>query len=259
MQSKYPIILVHGIMIKDVKFFKAFGRIEKILKAEGYSVYTSATDGFGTIENNAAQLKEQIEQILSAEGAQKVNVIAHSKGGLDAKYMINNLGGENLVASLTTLCTPHRGSQIATNILRLPMPVKKFIAFWLNFWYRAFGDKKPDALTVCDQLKYCPQIEKETFEVSDKVYCQSYSTTMNRSRDDFIMGIPLMFSKHYEKDPSDGLVSVESAKFANYRGNCMEESVSHSEIVDFMVKKKKRDKIHAFYKNLCKELAEKGF
>ena len=32
MSCKYPIILAHGIILKDIKFFKAFGRIEKILK-----------------------------------------------------------------------------------------------------------------------------------------------------------------------------------------------------------------------------------
>ena len=56
MASRYPIILAHGIVIKDYKFFRAFGRIEKTLKNAGYDVYTSHTDGFGSIENNAAQL-----------------------------------------------------------------------------------------------------------------------------------------------------------------------------------------------------------
>ena len=29
MMSKYPILLAHGIVVKDFKYFKAFGRIEK--------------------------------------------------------------------------------------------------------------------------------------------------------------------------------------------------------------------------------------
>ena len=50
MKTKYPIILVHGIVVKDFKKFKAFGKIEKILKDEGFIVYTATTDGFGTIK-----------------------------------------------------------------------------------------------------------------------------------------------------------------------------------------------------------------
>lgn len=259
MKTKYPIILAHGIILKDFKYFKAFGRIEKILKAEGCSVYTSKTDGFGTIESNAAQLKTQILRILADESAEKVNIIAHSKGGLDAKYMIESLDMEDKVASLTTLCTPHKGSQIASKILRMPKPAKKFIAFWVNFVYRIFGDKKPNSLEVCRQLQSVPYTDAEVIDFSDKVYCQSYSTQMQRSRDDFVMGIPHMFSKKYERGATDGIVSAESSKFGDYRGECTEGSVSHSEIVDFMVKKKKKEKIYAFYVSLCRELAEKGF
>ena len=240
MKTKYPIILAHGIILKDFKYFKAFGKIEKILRAEGCRVYTAKTDGFGTVEGNAAQLKAQITEILQAEQTDKVNIIAHSKGGLDARYMIEHLGMEDAVASLTTLC-------------------KKFIAFWVNTVYRIFGDKRPDALAVCEQLKSSPQAVTEVIYFSDKVYCQSYSAQMRRSRDDFVMGIPLMFSKRYENGATDGIVSEESSKFGSYRGECTSGSVSHSEIVDFMVKKSKKEKIYAFYIQLCRELAEKGF
>lgn len=257
--TKYPIILAHGIVLKDIAFFKAFGRIEKTLGRAGYRVYTAKTDGFGLIETNAAQLKTYIDGVLEREHADKVNIIAHSKGGLDAKYMIEELGMEDKVASLTTLCTPHRGSPVASWLLRLPKLIRGFIAFWINLCYKIFGDKKPNALGVCRQLGETPATETATLEFSDKVYCQSYSTTLEKSRDDFVMGIPLMLSRHMEKLPSDGLVSVESARFGEYKGSCTDESVSHSEIVDFMAGKKKREKIHAFYLQLCGELAEMGF
>ena len=57
MSCKYPIILAHGIILKNIKFFKAFGRIEKILKKQNHMVYTAKTDGFGTIENNYSTFK----------------------------------------------------------------------------------------------------------------------------------------------------------------------------------------------------------
>ncbi|MDE6660296.1 MAG: hypothetical protein K2J93_00545 [Anaeroplasmataceae bacterium] len=256
MSCKYPIVLVHGIILKDIKFFKAFGRIEKKLKAEGHIVYTAKIDGFGTIENNAEQLKAHILKILEENQTDKVNLIAHSKGGLDSKYMIQNLDMEDSIASLTTLCTPHKGSKVATNLLRLPKFLIVIIAFWVNLFYRIFGDKKPDSHTVCKQLQ---TVEASTLNFSDKIYCQSYSTTLKRSRDDFIMGIPLIFSKHWEKTTSDGLVTQDSASFGDYKGDCIEDSISHSEIVDFMVKKKKKEKIYQFYINLCKNLEDLGF
>ncbi len=259
MATKYPIILVHGIVLKDIMFFRAFGRIAALLREQGNTVYSSRIDGFGKIENNAEQLKQEVLRILAETGAEKINIIAHSKGGLDSKYMIKELGMEECVASLTTLCTPHQGSPIATNILRLPKWILSIVNFWVNFWYKIFGDKQPDAYAVCKQLAQTDDAGDETVAFSEKVYCQSFSTKLDSSRDDFVMGIPLIFSHYFETRESDGLVSRESAEFANYRGECVDIPVSHTEIVDFLPKKKKREKIYVFYTDLCKELEKMGF
>ncbi len=259
MTTKYPILLVHGIALKDFLGFRAFGNIEKILRREGAVVFTSRIDGFGTIENNAKQLKAEILDILKRTGAEKINLIAHSKGGLDSKYMIARLHMEDRVASLTTLCTPHMGSPVATTVLRFPDPLLHMTNAVINFWYRLFGDEHPDALSVCRELALSAKWEQRALSVSDKVYCQSFSTTLERPRDDFLMGIPLIFSHRYENKKSDGMVSVESAMFKNYRGTCVDGSVSHSEIVDLFAGKENREKIYLFYKALCRELYEMGF
>ena len=119
--TKYPIVLVHGICLRESRVFHAFGKIEKVLVAEGCKAYTAGIDAFGSIETNAEQLKEFVLRILDKTGAEKVNVIAHSKGGLDTKYMLSSLCMADKVASFTTLCTPHKGSEIATKIWGLPL------------------------------------------------------------------------------------------------------------------------------------------
>ena len=259
MPTKYPIVLVHGVALKEWRIVKAFCRVGKILREAGYTVYSADTDGFGSIENNATQLKTQIEEILSKENVDRVNIIAHSKGGLDSKYMLQELNMSQSVASLTTLSTPHKGSGVASGLYRLPRWLARLIAFWINLWYRIFGDKKPDALTVCRQLRLTPNDELERLNVPDGVYCQSYSATMERYRDDFLMSIPLFFSRRWDEGATDGLVTVESAKYAQYRGDCLEEPVSHTEMAGWSLKKKKRRKVYEFYLALCRELAEHGF
>ena len=239
-----------------MRFFKSFGHIADVLRESGYTVYTANTDGFGSIENNAAQLKAQIQDILKTEDIDKINIIGHSKGGLDSIYMIRELDMADSVASLTTLCTPHRGSSMASKIYGLPRWITKFIAFWINFWYRIFGDKNPDALTVCRQLRLSSD---DDLPVPEGVYCQSYSATMEKSRDDFLLTIPLLFSRHWGEAVSDGLVTPESAKYAEYRGDCIEESLSHGELVGLTLKKKKLRKVYAFYLNMCRDLSERGF
>ena len=105
MPTKYPIILAHGIAAKQLRVLNAFGNIGRELEAVGNKVYIADTDGFGAIETNAEQLRCFVDRVLKETGAEKVNIIAHSKGGLDSKYMITHLGMEDKVASLTTLCT----------------------------------------------------------------------------------------------------------------------------------------------------------
>ena len=261
MKTRYPILLVHGLGLRDIFFLKSWGRIDRILRIQGHTVYKSRIDAFGSVKTNAVQLKEEIDAILRETGAEKVNLIAHSKGGLDAKYMIRHLGMAPKVASLTTLCTPHRGSPIASFIMRFPKFAVKYVAFWVDLVYRILGDRHPDSFAACEELRRAENLEAELVNIADGVLCQSFSSSMRKggSRSDFVMTVPLIFSRFLEKDRvSDGLVPQDSAIFGNYRGDCIDDSVSHTEIVDFMVRDKKRDKIFAFYSALCEELVNAG-
>lgn len=259
MASKYPIILAHGLAAKQLRIMNAFGRIGEELEKEGYKVFVADTDGFGSVEHNAEQLRDYINRVLILTGAEKVNIIAHSKGGLDSKYMITKLGMEDKVASLTTLCTPHRGSIIASKIWDLPMPIKKLIAFWIDMFYCLFlGDKHPDSIRACAQLRAVDESE-ETLQFSYKVYCQSYSTSISDVKDCFIMGLPMKLQHHFEVLDNDGLVSEESAQFGCYRGRCLDIPVSHVQIIDLFSKKSQKEQIYAFYKKVCSELSEMGF
>ena len=91
------------------------------------------------------------------------------------------------------------------------------------------------------------------------IFVQSYSSTMRKSKDDFVMGIPLLYFKYKKVGDSDGMVSKESSKFGEFKGDMIDESISHAEMVDFTLNKKKKEKVYAFYVKLAKELEEKGY
>lgn len=259
MGTKYPVVLVHGIAAKQLRILNAFGKIGQELEKDGNKVYVADTDGFGSIENNAEQLKKYIERVKAESGAEKVNIIAHSKGGLDSKYMITKLGMEDSVASLTTLCTPHRGSIIASKIWLLPMPIKKIMAFFIDMFYCVFmGDKHPDSMRACEQLRSVDASE-ETLQFSYKVYCQSYSTSIEKIDDCFIMALPMKLQHHFEVMDNDGMVSEESAQFGYYKGKCLDIPISHVQIIDLFSKKSQKEQIYAFYKHVCYELSEMGY
>ena len=89
---KYPLLMVHGMGFRDNRVIGYWGRIPKALEKCGAEVFFGGQDSNGSIEGNAAQLKKTIEAVLRQTGAEKVNIIAHSKGGLEARYLISTMG-----------------------------------------------------------------------------------------------------------------------------------------------------------------------
>jgi hypothetical protein len=120
------------------------------------------------------------------------------------------------------------------------------------------GDKHPDSLRACQQLR-ASNTSEETLQFSYKVYCQSYSTTIGKAKDCFIMALPMKLQHRYEIFDNDGMVSEESAQFGRYRGSALDIPVSHVQIIDLFSKKYQKEKIYSFYKQLCQELSEMGF
>ncbi len=119
--SAFPIVLHHGLFGYDSvgvgKFRWAyFQGIDKALRRAGYPVVISKVHPTGGVAKRAAQLKESIESALAelnGAGHGKILLVAHSMGGLDARYMIHQLGMNDHVAALLTITTPHRGSPYA--------------------------------------------------------------------------------------------------------------------------------------------------
>src|SRR4051812_43807637 len=107
LQLKHPIVLVHGLGAKStygpIEYF--FG-LPKLLKDSKNKLLIANLTAWHTIEFRSKQLKEQIEQTFPD---QKVNLVGHSMGGLDARYLASKLGFADRIASITTIGTPNRG------------------------------------------------------------------------------------------------------------------------------------------------------
>lgn len=95
--------------------FKYFRRIDRAISDRGHPVIVTRVHPTAGISRRARQLKEIILRQLDIIGRQddRVIIIAHSMGGLDARYMISQLGMEERVSALLTVSTPHRGSSYA--------------------------------------------------------------------------------------------------------------------------------------------------
>lgn len=115
-----PIVLHHGLMgFGDVKVgpikLSYFAGIDRMITDRGHPLIISRVHPTGSIERRARELKVNIIRQLKVLGRvkERVVIIGHSMGGLDARYMISKLGMDDRVAALVTITTPHRGSPYA--------------------------------------------------------------------------------------------------------------------------------------------------
>ena len=256
--TKYPVVLVHGMMVKDFPFWPAFRGITDFLQKQNVTVYVSNQDGLGAIATNAAQLKDEILEILQKENCEKVNIIAHSKGGVDARYMISRLDMAEHVASLTTLSTPHHGSGLSAKLLQMPTFLAQTIAFFSNLFYRILGDRQPDILQLGKELT-ADAMENFNEAVSNapSVYYQSFSSTAPHKKA-FLRFIPYQISRYCEQDDTDGMVAVKSSQWGNYRGS-MSAELDHFKMVGVYGSKKKLTGVGLFYLHIIQELSHMEF
>lgn len=261
--TRYPIIMVHGIGFRDLKYFNYWGRIPKILQQHGAIIYYGHQNAWGTIEDNAYAIKEVIDSALVENECDKVNIIAHSKGGLDSRYLISSLGYSGKVASLTTINTPHRGSELITVLNKLPDYVYRYISDQINKPFLLAGDNEPDCYSSSKQLdpEFCKVFNEENKDADDVMY-QSYSSSMKNLFSDTLLWFPYLVMCIVAGRRNDGLVHEDSAKWGEYKGTFVNKyvrGISHGDMIDLKREDIRGfDVIKTFYDIVC-ELKENGY
>lgn len=198
-----PIVLVHGLFgfarlgvgPLGVDYFNL---IPTALRAAGNEVVQARLSPTGSVARRAEQLRDLIVGLPSGG---PVHLIAHSMGGLDARFAITHLGLASRVLTLTTLGTPHRGTSFADwaspRLVRLLAPVGDFFGMPRE----AFDD-----LT----RKQCQSFNETTPDVPGVRYFSVAGQVPKRKwlRPIWAISEPII---HKEEGPNDGLVSMTSA------------------------------------------------
>jgi uncharacterized alpha/beta hydrolase family protein len=163
-----PVLLIHGYLA-DASTWK---RWEDLLKKDGIQYFPitfyKSDDKCGTAADHAKELSKQIQQIQNTTGSKQVNIVGHSKGGLDARVYLFNNSKENVVANLIMIGVPNAGSPLAqsSNIckpavddLKPGAADTKVGANTNTKYYTIAGDWNPSLLLNCPQLNWLPAEE----------------------------------------------------------------------------------------------------
>jgi len=216
--QRLPIVLAHGIARFDVLLqilrdrfhfpetelgdrFQYFKGIKSHLESHGFQVFHPNEEFAGPVDRRAEQLRDRVNEILAGTGAEKVHIIAHSMGGLDARHMIVDKGMADKVASLTTIGTPHLGTILADHVIdHGGFVLKEGLRPVLNL--DGFDDLRTG---VCEEFNR----RAEHQEATNGVDYRTFSGTEDREMV-FRLLVPSWDFIHEHAGKNDGLVPVTS-------------------------------------------------
>ena len=262
--TRYPLLFVHGVFFRDYRYLNYWGRIPKELEKNGATVFYGNHQSAASVADSGKEITERIRQIVAETGCEKVNIIAHSKGGLDSRYAISMCGAEPYVASLTTINTPHRGCEFADYLLsKIPKKQQDAVANTYNAALRKFGDTKPDFLSAVYDLtaESCKEMNEQVKDAPG-VFYQSVGSKLNVASSG---RVPLNFTYqlvNYFDGANDGLVGEKSFpwgseyRFLTVNGN---RGISHGDMIDLNRENFDGFDVREFYVNLVEQLKNRGF
>lgn len=262
-KTKYPILLVHGVFFRDFKHINYWGRIPADLEKNGACIYYGEQNSASSVEDSGKELSLRIKKIVEETGCEKVNIIAHSKGGLDSRAAIA-AGADKYVASLTTINTPHLGCQFADYLLNIATDsLKEKVSRTYNAAAAGLGDKNPDFMAAVSDLtaERCAEFNEKYPSVPEEIYTHCVMSKMkNPISGKFPLNFTYLLAKHFDGD-GDGLVAVENARFGDNFTLVLPKSgrgISHGDMVDLNRENIPGFDVREFYVGIVSDLKKRG-
>jgi len=234
-----PVVLMHGFGMGAT--FRRGGHLHEeamYLRSRGIRAYAPNVAAYNTVEARSSMWLRRIAPILDETRSERIVIIAHSMGGLDARHLIYHEGLHEVVDVLITVSTPHRGSSIANLVLEQPSVVRKWMmemADWLGT--HALEDATANALQAITQLT--PAYLRNSFnpETPDHPDVDYWSFAGHAGKGTDISLDPVLRFLNaylYEREgPNDGFVSVDSARWGTFCGTV---DADHARQVGFQSK-----------------------
>ncbi len=260
-RTRYPVVFLHGFGI--LAGLRRGGHLHDEamhLRAHGVWAFAPNVASYNTVAVRSAMWKDRLARILEETGADRLNLVAQSMGGLDARYLIHVHGFHQVVASLVTVSTPHRGTSVADYLLSQPDRLRRWgaeLANWMG--EQSLDDASADVIQALKELS--PAYVCDTFNpaVPDHpdVRYWSYAAAAGKGTDLPVYPFfRLSNAVLYEREgPNDGLVSVQSAQWGTFLGTL---DADHAQEVGIYGLGGGTFDANAFYRSIAEMLSREG-
>lgn len=137
-KTRYPIVLSHGFLGFDnlAGIVDYWTGIPAALERDGATVHMTTVSPAQSSIARGEEIIAQLEELKAATGAEKFNLVGHSQGALDARYVATVR--PDLVASITSLAGANQLSQFAV-IGTLPPALQDLALGISGNFIHAFG------------------------------------------------------------------------------------------------------------------------
>ncbi|MBN2733147.1 MAG: alpha/beta fold hydrolase, partial [Balneolaceae bacterium] len=199
-QLKHPVLLCHGYgaLVSLVKPSPLYD-VAMLMRRHHVLAFAPNIVPYAKIETRAARWVKLIHKIVEQTGAEKLNIVAHSMGGLDMRFALSQLNAAPHMASLTTICTPHRGSSLAELGLNAPATIRNKeinLLDWMG--NHIYPEDTSDAIGSVEQLtrKYVTETFNPRVPDVDGIPYYSYSSALGKGTDQSITVISRYQNNH---------------------------------------------------------------
>jgi triacylglycerol lipase len=104
-----PVVLVPGWSDDEAALLELRGRFTRAGWQEASVLALSFEDPVGSNRDHAREIAQAVVALKARTGAERIDVVAHSMGGLATRYFLGN-GGDQHVRRVVFLATPHQGT-----------------------------------------------------------------------------------------------------------------------------------------------------
>jgi triacylglycerol lipase len=112
--TRYPILLMHGLGGTDAYWeTDYFYRVQDVMGPMGYALHAPSVTSFSNTELRGLEWEDHLLDLVDSGAGRRFNIIAHSQGGIDARYLVSGLGQADRIASVVSVGTPHHGTPLA--------------------------------------------------------------------------------------------------------------------------------------------------
>lgn len=260
-QLKYPMILCHGYgSVAGLVRPSALHLPCMTLRKYGVHAFAPNTLPYGEISIRAQEWVDKLRFLKDTYGYEKFNIIGHSMAGLDIRYAIAKLGIQDIVASLTTIATPHHGTSIAELLLTTPELIQEALSGIFDFLGEGIYPKtRSDSRGALRQLTRSFVSETFNREIKDcaGVHYFSYSAAVGKGTEAPLNPVyRFQNAQIYQKEGvNDAFVSKKSAIWGDHIKTI---PISHVEQMYIQVSRERKSKVEAFWKEVALHLKEAG-